>query len=768
MSLNPSNNHPYLLPSDTPSSASKTTPRPLLSLSTQTLSIPTSPSDEWSPSPSSDRALSFVASPSTELDEQASFSRGASTLVGGAGGGTGASAAVFAQLERIKGVQREIVGLHSSLERVRAGDKEEGGTGSGGWEWWKEGRGAGAGGMGRTKEDKERTGRAYELMKDEFVERQKGVEEIMAKLSELGAELKKFHALPSPVLFPSKTIPPVHNVNKTRAETAPDELGRVAALAGSWDPRKPLYFVSLTALSLVIVTALLVPSRHLPWSAFASTGVAKAQRERLDAERELSRKELGEFVERESERRGLDGYFVMENVEGLGYDQVRDHVVQTLLMANVLHRVAVIPASFAVEKSSCLTSTHECSFLALSETSTHYHLPLTSLLSISHLRSTYPTLTIPEFNLLHSISDPPSPPSLAMTQSPDLSLAPLGPLNIAFLPPEIFTSNLDGEGGSGVLIDEYPEWDKLQFDGEKGGPSGLTRAMVREALGEGDEGEVWKEEEARRRLRAVGWELGEKGGEEERELGAFGWVPVYGFDGSHAVPRTYFAPLPSLAPLSSLLSPYADISVLHSPPLPTGGLKFSSPKARDEFGALVVSGMKANAGIRKVANDLVGRLKEDGRVLGGGVVPAGGSIQETIEKTIDAVTIGLHALTKMEATSPLTSLYLSLPPAGFIPSFRTTLSHPNYETLSSLLSDPGMEKKYASMLAFEPFRREVDVEVLGMADYLVGWKERIGSGEGSGGSLDGTVSDVTGRALEESMERGKGEGCWRVLSGGGK
>ncbi|GAA5898853.1 hypothetical protein JCM6882_004014 [Rhodosporidiobolus microsporus] len=105
-----------------------------------------------------------------------------------------AAARIFAQLETIKRLQLSIADAHAGLEGVAPLEPSS------------TAHGAGVGGKEGHKEkdkERERVGRAYETAQEEFEKREKGVEGIMAQLSDLSLALKTFHALPSPVLFPS-------------------------------------------------------------------------------------------------------------------------------------------------------------------------------------------------------------------------------------------------------------------------------------------------------------------------------------------------------------------------------------------------------------------------------------------------------------------------------------------------------------------------------------------------------------------------------------
>ncbi|GAA5943445.1 hypothetical protein JCM10213_005486 [Rhodosporidiobolus nylandii] len=135
------------------------------------------------------------------------------------------TARMFAQLEAIKSIQAGIAGQHAALEGISplssssgtAGEKRDGGDGA--HEEPKDG-GLGA----KSKEEKERIGKTYQTTADEFAKREKGVDEIMAKLSELSAALKAFHALPSPCLFPQSSASPsptAHSPPPARARIPP-------------------------------------------------------------------------------------------------------------------------------------------------------------------------------------------------------------------------------------------------------------------------------------------------------------------------------------------------------------------------------------------------------------------------------------------------------------------------------------------------------------------------------------------------------------------
>lgn len=150
------------------------------------------------------------------------------------------STRIFSQLEVIKKLHEEIADAHAKLEGVqsREGDSRQTGLQD---SWWADAKLDMESGMGRitgTRGEREKTGKAYTSMADDFADRQKGVAEIMAKLGDLSSALKTFHDLPSPVLFPltsSKTTksPPFHPKSRVglsfrettatpnRADTAP-------------------------------------------------------------------------------------------------------------------------------------------------------------------------------------------------------------------------------------------------------------------------------------------------------------------------------------------------------------------------------------------------------------------------------------------------------------------------------------------------------------------------------------------------------------------
>lgn len=172
---------------------------------------------------------------------------------------------IFDKLEEIQGLQRAVAAEHSVLEEIGAGSQwtswpsnGEGGVGAAAAEGQEEGT-AGLGAPGRSRDDKEKSSKSYEAMAGEFAKRQEGIEGIMAKvrvlqatwllevrtdlppiivqLSTLSTALKEFHALPSPVLFPSNRpsqAPRARAVAKAATSSAIfDNDAQITQLAGS-------------------------------------------------------------------------------------------------------------------------------------------------------------------------------------------------------------------------------------------------------------------------------------------------------------------------------------------------------------------------------------------------------------------------------------------------------------------------------------------------------------------------------------------------------
>ncbi|GAA5886813.1 hypothetical protein JCM5296_006410 [Sporobolomyces johnsonii] len=167
---------------------------------------PTSP-----PNPEGRASSAFPREPSSSRPQ--SGQDGDSNGRNGASSGGSSSTRIFTQLEKIKALQAAIAKEHAALEGIGGpggGDMPgfaawSGRAGEGAAEGTKEGDKAGgvdAGLAGRTKEEKEKVGKSYQLLADQFAEREGKLDGLMAKLSELSTALKTFHSLPAPSLFP--------------------------------------------------------------------------------------------------------------------------------------------------------------------------------------------------------------------------------------------------------------------------------------------------------------------------------------------------------------------------------------------------------------------------------------------------------------------------------------------------------------------------------------------------------------------------------------
>ncbi|GAA6043742.1 hypothetical protein JCM8097_000506 [Rhodosporidiobolus ruineniae] len=131
------------------------------------------------------------------------------------------TARIFAQLEVIRDLQADIAGQHAQLEGV-APLSSDGAAAEQGADKPRL--------AGKSKEEKEKTGKAYEHTASEFAKREKGIEGIMAKLSDLSSALKTFHALPSPVLFPDAHSPTSSpNPNSASPPAASKDKGKSRA-----------------------------------------------------------------------------------------------------------------------------------------------------------------------------------------------------------------------------------------------------------------------------------------------------------------------------------------------------------------------------------------------------------------------------------------------------------------------------------------------------------------------------------------------------------
>ncbi|BGP37490.1 hypothetical protein JCM10449v2_001396 [Rhodotorula kratochvilovae] len=111
---------------------------------------------------------------------------------------------IFSQLDTIKAIQARIAADHAALESISALPTLANAEGDPAHKAAEKDGGLGA----RSKEERERVGKAYENTADEFARREDGVQGLMAQLGELSAALKTLHSLPSPCLFPSAPTSP--------------------------------------------------------------------------------------------------------------------------------------------------------------------------------------------------------------------------------------------------------------------------------------------------------------------------------------------------------------------------------------------------------------------------------------------------------------------------------------------------------------------------------------------------------------------------------
>ncbi|GAA5962143.1 hypothetical protein JCM21900_006980, partial [Sporobolomyces salmonicolor] len=101
-----------------------------------------------------------------------------------------ASTRIFTQLETIKALQAAIAKEHAALEGIGGlgGDmpgfaawSKRAGAGAAGTQEGEKAGGVDAGLAGRTKEEKERVGKSYQLLADQFAEREAKLDGLMAK-----------------------------------------------------------------------------------------------------------------------------------------------------------------------------------------------------------------------------------------------------------------------------------------------------------------------------------------------------------------------------------------------------------------------------------------------------------------------------------------------------------------------------------------------------------------------------------------------------------
>lgn len=144
-----------------------------------------------------------------------------------------ATDAIVAQLHLIQSLQSEITAEHSALENLGGGNGDSNGhsksqssgtgpsaaLGRSNATTTSSGLGSESGGAGNaaasaqghsddadSKEDKRASADAYDTLSAGFRDRQRGVESMMDKLSQLSKAVKEFHALPAPVLFPDSRM----------------------------------------------------------------------------------------------------------------------------------------------------------------------------------------------------------------------------------------------------------------------------------------------------------------------------------------------------------------------------------------------------------------------------------------------------------------------------------------------------------------------------------------------------------------------------------
>lgn len=197
---------------------------PLLSLSSIDLPSSTYEHSEWSDNAGSPLSASNLRPPLLPLSGQANTEEPEEE----------GSTLVFNQLEVIKRIQNDIASTHFELDGVGNTDKKRERDDS----WWTDAKldlTLGPASELKSKAEREKTIAAYESMAAEFDARQEGVSKILEKvglqlqapqpphvraipefslmvrpvsieqLADLTAAVKAFHALPSPVLFPSRT-----------------------------------------------------------------------------------------------------------------------------------------------------------------------------------------------------------------------------------------------------------------------------------------------------------------------------------------------------------------------------------------------------------------------------------------------------------------------------------------------------------------------------------------------------------------------------------
>ncbi|GJN88128.1 hypothetical protein Rhopal_001084-T1 [Rhodotorula paludigena] len=166
-----------------------------------------------------------------ERDEAGALGDGDEPKRGSARAAISKTQRIFRQLDSIKDLQSSIAARHAALENISGlaaarldGDASDNDGGLG----------------GRTKEQREKVGKAYEKTADEFARREEGVKGIMAQLAELSTALKTLHSLPAPALFPRCAVSPASDPSASPAHHDAAHSDPSAAAPPTRNPAIPI------------------------------------------------------------------------------------------------------------------------------------------------------------------------------------------------------------------------------------------------------------------------------------------------------------------------------------------------------------------------------------------------------------------------------------------------------------------------------------------------------------------------------------------------
>ncbi|KAF8575349.1 hypothetical protein K439DRAFT_1370155 [Ramaria rubella] len=315
---------------------------------------------------------------------------------------------------------------------------------------------------------------------------------------------------------------------------------------------------------------------------------------------------------------GTNGYYVRDWSVGLGWNNLRYIIEASLLHAKLLNRVLVLPTF--VYARSC--DRDVCSqfglFVERSEvvgwdswsgaplSTIAWHIPLPVMLDIPHLRKSHPVILASEFFELHGLD--PSLESFA------------GDWNRGYYEPNLTFPSIHV-----IPNGEYDPSYVIRVDTLQGLPPPTPEEMVdphvdqllKNAMGEGTTVE-W--DVAVETLRTGDWELTTEA-DIERVINTGGWVPVYTFLGAGGMDytKTVVDPIKQVVPRSRVRGFLEDYTVeaevlllegeTHLGRKP-GGLRFTTPSARDVFSRLVLFGFRPVAPVRNLVKKLAMRIRE--------------------------------------------------------------------------------------------------------------------------------------------------------------